>query len=184
MPKPYGIPTTYAGVRYRSRLEARWAVFFDLLRWKHVYEPEDFAGWIPDFAIVHDRGPTYVEVKPFYGYDDGRQYIDEFEGIDVPSGREVLLLGCEVGDPINWHPAQACRIGFFVKSSCGPCEAVAFLDKEYKADFTSTDGEWRARISGKAGKVLGYEAADIDSQTDRFVAVWKYCGNIVQWKAR
>ena len=27
------IPTTYAGVRFRSRLEARWAAFFDLCGW-------------------------------------------------------------------------------------------------------------------------------------------------------
>ena len=77
--QPYGIPTTYAGVRYRSRLEARWAVFFDMLGWQHAYEPEDLAGWIPDFALVHDHGPTYIEVKPFYEYTDGRQFLEEFE---------------------------------------------------------------------------------------------------------
>jgi hypothetical protein len=27
-------PTTYRGRRYRSRLEARWADFFDAVQWK------------------------------------------------------------------------------------------------------------------------------------------------------
>ena len=36
------IETEYAGCRFRSRLEARWAVFFDALgvRWEH--EPQGF----------------------------------------------------------------------------------------------------------------------------------------------
>ncbi|MEA2669684.1 MAG: hypothetical protein QOJ33_2618, partial [Chloroflexota bacterium] len=28
------IPTTYDGVNFRSRLEAKWAAFFDLLGWR------------------------------------------------------------------------------------------------------------------------------------------------------
>ena len=36
--KPKPIETTYNGVRLRSRLEARWAVFFDALGVKWLYE--------------------------------------------------------------------------------------------------------------------------------------------------
>jgi len=36
------IPTRYAGCHFRSRLEARWAVFFDHMRIDWVYEPEGF----------------------------------------------------------------------------------------------------------------------------------------------
>lgn len=46
-----GIPTTYQGTRFRSRLEARWAAFFDLVGWSWTYEPFDATGWIPDFLI-------------------------------------------------------------------------------------------------------------------------------------
>lgn len=45
------IPTIYKDVQFRSRLEARWAAFFDLLSWKWDYEPCDFKGWIPDFGL-------------------------------------------------------------------------------------------------------------------------------------
>ena len=34
------LPTKYAGIQFRSRLEARWAVFFDALKIKWEYEPE------------------------------------------------------------------------------------------------------------------------------------------------
>ncbi len=65
------IETRYAGYRFRSRLEARWAVFFDALGLTWEYEPEGFetdAGWyLPDFRLV-SGGPhpyTYwAEVKP------------------------------------------------------------------------------------------------------------------------
>lgn len=66
-------PTTYAGVRFRSRLEARWAAFFDLCQWSWEYEPVELAGWAPDFLVTipcghSDCQPThrlYVEVKPY-----------------------------------------------------------------------------------------------------------------------
>ena len=63
-----GIPTVYKGIRFRSRLEARWACFFDMIGQKWQYEPYDLAGWIPDFAIQVGRGfkNTLVEVKPTF----------------------------------------------------------------------------------------------------------------------
>jgi hypothetical protein len=45
--KPH--PTKYVGVQFRSRLEARWAAFFDLANWQWSYEPIDLEGWTPDF---------------------------------------------------------------------------------------------------------------------------------------
>jgi hypothetical protein len=49
------LPTLYRGVFYRSRTEARWAVFFDALNMRHFYEPEGFAlphgPYLPDFLL-------------------------------------------------------------------------------------------------------------------------------------
>ncbi|MBY0490609.1 MAG: hypothetical protein K2R93_12275 [Gemmatimonadaceae bacterium] len=86
MPRPYTIkahPTTYAGVRFRSRLEARWAAFFDLAQWKWQYEPIDLAGWSPDFLVQIPCGhsecpPThdlYVEVKPYTSLEEFRDHV-------------------------------------------------------------------------------------------------------------
>lgn len=64
------IPTTYKGINFRSRLEAKWACFFDLLEWRWEYEPVDLNKWIPDFVINGVDFPIYVEVKPFFNVDD------------------------------------------------------------------------------------------------------------------
>lgn len=73
------IPTVYAGVQMRSRLEATWAAFFDEMCIDWEYEPIDMNGWIPDFAIWmmsrhgSDRlspNPMYVEVKSIWSSDE------------------------------------------------------------------------------------------------------------------
>lgn len=60
------IPTFYNGYSFRSRLEARWAVFFDAMGLRHEYEAEgfDFDGerYLPDFWIPDTR--IFVEIKP------------------------------------------------------------------------------------------------------------------------
>ena len=60
------IETKYKGYRFRSRLEARWAVFFDALGIEWRYEPEGFeccgARYLPDFYLPQSN--TWVEVKP------------------------------------------------------------------------------------------------------------------------
>lgn len=56
------IETEYAGCRFRSRLEARWAVFFDALGVEWEHEPEGFetdAGrYLPDFRIWIQHPPV------------------------------------------------------------------------------------------------------------------------------
>ena len=63
------IETVYKGYRFRSRLEARWAVFFDALGLRWEYEPEGFElpseRYLPDFRVEYPSLVTvYVEVKP------------------------------------------------------------------------------------------------------------------------
>lgn len=60
------IETKYNGYRFRSRLEARWAVFFDALGVGYEYEPEgyDIGGqwYLPDFYIP--SLDVFLEIKP------------------------------------------------------------------------------------------------------------------------
>ena len=63
------IPTVYKGRQYRSRLEARWAAFFDLLELDCEYEPFDLKGWSPDFELKV-KYPAIVEVKPLNCWND------------------------------------------------------------------------------------------------------------------
>lgn len=60
------IETKYKGYRFRSRLEARWAVFFDALGLKWEYEPEGYdlgdQGWyLPDFYLPEFN--CWIEIK-------------------------------------------------------------------------------------------------------------------------
>jgi hypothetical protein len=74
------INTRYKGYRFRSRLEARWAVFFDELGYEWEYEPEgyvlsDGTCYLPDFRIISPKGFYFwCEVKP--KIDDGRPKAD------------------------------------------------------------------------------------------------------------
>lgn len=61
------IPTVYRGRQYRSRLEARWAAFFDELGWRHEYEPFDLGSWSPDFLLPDWN--VLVEIKPLTEFD-------------------------------------------------------------------------------------------------------------------
>lgn len=61
------IETVYNGYRFRSRLEARWAVFFDALGIQYEYEKEGFEldggeRYLPDFWLPQQE--IWVEVKP------------------------------------------------------------------------------------------------------------------------
>lgn len=67
------IDTEYGGRLYRSRLEARWAVFFDAAWIRFDYEPEGFmlpsGPYLPDFFLrlfdpVHPGSGYWVEIKP------------------------------------------------------------------------------------------------------------------------
>lgn len=63
------IETRYDGCRFRSRIEARWSVFFNHMGWRWEFEPEGFetpAGrYLPDFKLYAPGGTRWFEVKPF-----------------------------------------------------------------------------------------------------------------------
>jgi len=61
------IPTVYNGHKFRSRLEARWAVAFDVAKIEWVYEMEGFdlgggVNYLPDFWLPQVK--MWAEVKP------------------------------------------------------------------------------------------------------------------------
>ena len=121
------IPTRHAGVLMRSRLEARYAVFFDRLGIRWEYEPQGFLlpsgdGYLPDFWLP-DLG-CYVEVKPTGG-DFGKA-----EELAKASGLPVWC--CEGPPAVRWdrfaggmwpvalyHPGKRRLWWGFGEESCG-----------------------------------------------------------------
>jgi hypothetical protein len=76
------IETLYNGYRFRSRLEARWAVFLDYARVIYQYELEGFrlpsGSYLPDFYCPDcssGRDPipmhAFIEVKPLSSCPEG-----------------------------------------------------------------------------------------------------------------
>lgn len=91
------IETHYAGCRFRSRLEARWAVFFDCLNIQWEYEAQGYelpsgARYLPDFYL-----PTIdvlVEVKGSESdfKNDAPRYAEALQTRSLP-GRGLVILG-------------------------------------------------------------------------------------------
>jgi len=69
------IETEYRGHKFRSRLEARWAVFFDSLKLRWDYEKEGFnldgIWYLPDFYLPALN--KWIEIKP-----EPKEGIDSF----------------------------------------------------------------------------------------------------------
>lgn len=107
------IQTEYKGYLFRSRLEARWAVFFDECGVRWEYEPEgydlgDGIHYLPDFRLhgvtvshgYHRKNCTiYVEVKGEMNDADAEK-INRFYQAGYPedsdwgvSGAAVLVVG-------------------------------------------------------------------------------------------
>ena len=67
------IETKYNGFRFRSRLEARWAVFFDMIGLKYEYEIEGFEmngiRYLPDFYIPSLDRWFEIKAKPLSEYE-------------------------------------------------------------------------------------------------------------------
>lgn len=89
---------------FRSRLEARWAVFFDSLKIEWEYEPEgydlDGVWYLPDFRLAK---LGFAEVKPKGGdFSKARLFVEKTQqGIwlceGVPEAKVYTVLGFEDG---------------------------------------------------------------------------------------
>jgi hypothetical protein len=105
------IETRYKGFRFRSRLEARWAVFFDALGVKWDYEPEGFefadgTRYLPDFWLP-DHG-VWVEVKPTPPTPREQQLALE---LLYGSGRPVYITGGGPGSLGELHVTRTANGG-------------------------------------------------------------------------
>lgn len=82
------IETVYKGYRFRSRLEARWAVFFDEMGYDWEYESEgyelsDGTWYLPDFKIKNQ-----IYNSPTFGLESPEFVFVEIKGVE-PTSDEV-----------------------------------------------------------------------------------------------
>lgn len=92
------IPTTYEGIKFRSRLEARWAVFFDSMGIEWDYEPEAFGngfmGYTPDFWLPGKN--SWWEVKA-----DAKYPTRPLELALRATGKAVYVAFGSIGSPFD-----------------------------------------------------------------------------------
>jgi hypothetical protein len=183
----HAIPTTFNSTRYRSRLEARWGAFFDLLEWDAHYEPLDLDGYIPDFVLHGKDERILVEVKPVAGMDDPlfKETAAKIEG----SGwqHEALIVSYFLPDSKVYGAEFPC-IGWLMEryEYCEPfsetgeiktCWSEAPFHDGGGLGFHSDYGSYRNRITGF------YDGdSHVLSQDPRIERCWREAGNLVQWR--
>ncbi len=98
----WSIPEQYKGIRFRSRLEVKYARFFEAHAMRWAYEPEGFdilgLRYLPDFYLPEIR--TIVEVKGILDLTDMRKL-----SALVPGASEagILTILAEPGDPVRFR---------------------------------------------------------------------------------
>ena len=116
------IETQYKGYRFRSRLEARWAVFFDALGLSWEYEPEGFelpdgTRYLPDFRVTSPQGVIYwYEVKPD-GVDSDEKFTKFIRAINGEEEGECVYGFLLSGDPQSF--LESCTEKGGVCPRCG-----------------------------------------------------------------
>jgi hypothetical protein len=145
------IETNYKGYKFRSRLEARWAVFFDSAQIPWEYEPEGYVlsdgrKYLPDFYLPSEE--IFVEVKGVAPNDDVYEKLKRFS---IEKNTPILLVlgvldkgGCEIFLPhvgrwqycfLGVHPRK--ELIFLHGGYISDEQALDFLADDYKRKITS-----------------------------------------------
>lgn len=158
------IPTPYAGVRFRSRSEARWAVFFDALHLEWTWEPEAYqthAGrYQPDFWVENlyvDRGDEHALLRGAFVEVKGAPPTPHEHQLALDlchaTAKPVLILEGQPGrDPAvflyvpgeDWPRRQST---FHV---CANCEAVTVAHAEFFETCPCTCADRSPLLLGRA----------------------------------
>lgn len=180
------IPTAYAGVNFRSRLEARWAAFFDLCGWEWDYEPFDLDGWAPDF-LLRGKVPALVEVKPV-SFNAG-QKTDKHKERLVTQARAAAGKAFRVGGSserivVGLGPFEVCSgewaLGVFAHQRMWDDADVALLYRGVRTtlDYASMEGSFQYRIGGQSDG--DHHLKQLTDDTPE--VMWRTAGNAVQWQ--
>lgn len=121
-------PTEYNGYWFRSRTEARWAYFFDLIGADYRYELQGYelphANYLPDFWLpTHE---LYVEIK---GYTPNKRELEKAALLTAASGNFVQMF---IGDPYGAMELYDFHFTPWEERSESP---IDLIDKTYKQEY-------------------------------------------------
>lgn len=120
------IPTRYAGIEFRSKLEAEWAKFFDAIGIKWVYEPEGFklsdgTKYMPDFYLPDAH--QWFEVKGVMDEID----MHKIKQFILDTGNE-LIIGYSNGE--FQHCEKELAYGSIYDPNDSGCHIAEIYSKE------------------------------------------------------
>ena len=131
----YVLPTQHNGITYRSRLEAKWAVFYSTLNIQFQYEPDGYnlggIWYLPDFFLPKQQ--CFIEIKPTYPTDAEETKLSQlsiftqkrcflfFGGVSIPFEYP------DTDDAAAYFPTGGCDYGY---SWC-ECPQCGFFDIQF-----------------------------------------------------
>ncbi len=176
--------TKYNGRIYRSRLEARWAAYFDIVGWDFEYEPCQINGFNPDFLIKcfsdkYDCSFIIVEVKPQIMITN--EYMQETYEKYKEHKAHILILS---DFPFRKSISHDCLISIGIGSQYDSKYRTEMIDFEMKCDndfgslYMAFDGMIYGKIERKQFLDIGHDADEIEGILNN----WKQAGNNVMFK--
>ncbi len=157
-PRPKPIETYWNGLHFRSRLEARWAVFYDRLGIRYVYEPEGYklgngVWYLPDFWLPEQE--CFIEVKPEYPTENE---ILKAERLCAWTGSPVFIAHGPIGsidstDYPNMHEAW-----FADPRRNG--HNIAMRDSDYQWCRCMRCGKYGIQYAGRSERICRHTESD------------------------
>lgn len=140
------IETKYKGYRFRSRLEARWAVFFDALEVKWEYEPEgydlgDGNYYLPDFKVeiysdILKNVYAWIEIK---ATEPNESELKKCTLLRANQKSQVYLLSGTPGEHEIYRFIA-------LNSSCIPKKLIGNVEEE-TAKIFALEPDWYMKIN-------------------------------------
>lgn len=170
------IETTYNGYRFRSRLEARVAVFMDEAKIKYVYEPEGFVfedgtTYLPDFYLPDMD--TFLECKGVMNEKDE----NKIDSLAKETGKEIVVIEPDLLPYIAYHVDNLHDYFPFDKEEPGLITEDAFIGRCYRCKkifFGSVNGSWHCRCCGYYDGNAGFDwLFSYDSKPDSYEPIKK-----------
>jgi hypothetical protein len=181
-------PTVYGARQFRSRLEAKWASFFDLCGWQFEYEPFDLEGWAPDFLLKGDTN-VLVEVKPISAPDKDTQKKMERAATAAGWDGDLLLVGVAPLFEMDYGPYHSPALGWLGEGGlwAGERDGVPFKGYGWgrasacqiapaEIDFIHDSISYSTRIYGR-----NFKSARWEDDSDWLKRAWDRAANRVQW---
>lgn len=190
------IPTTYAGINMRSRLEAKWAAFFDQIGWRWTYEPFQGDGYIPDF-MIHGADPLLIEVKPAPSVYAMGQYVEKVaHGLREHWTHDVLIVGLNPIIDVREEGSVVGLLGEFMDEQEGWCFNEGMWSACPGQEVTAPPYGWRMDCNSigvqhsiqsfrhrPCGHYPGGALVPVYSASWNVAAAWAEATNATQWRA-